>query len=283
MTLIGYDTASSSFATPNDPQFIVCYGDLHYENETAAHARFPGLVKAGRVVDLTAASALWKDPFSGSDIEPGNAGPSTAVGYIRGEHDRGVTRPVVYADLSDMRTIIGLVEQAGIPVGAAGPQRPWRMFTAHPTGQEHVCGPATCGFPWEADLTQFWWSSIQGAWRGFSGDLDVDAAREDAFPIPPDPHYAWFPTGPFPYFGQQLNEQAIVQEYDRLRATQTWTHHPSRPELHRLRVELEFLAKRVAYLAHKAAKPGQKYDWKPNRWGWRFQQLIRRSQGERLV
>lgn len=289
MTLIGYDSATPSFSTPNDPQFIVCYGDLHYENEAAAHARFPELTKAGRVVDLTARSALWKDPFSGADIEPGNAGPSTAAGYVKGEHALGVTRPDVYADLSDMRTVIALLEQAGIAVGPAGPSRPWRMYTAHPTGHEHICGPSTCGFPWEADITQFFWSSLSGEWRGFKGDLDVNAAREDAFaqPVPADPfHYGWYQRGPFPYKGEMLNERAIVQEYDKLRATQTWHTHPHRARLAQLREWLEFLAKRVAYEAHKnnpRASIAHALATGPYHDGFRFQGLVRRAQGERLV
>lgn len=213
--MIGYDTASSSFWTPGDADFIVCYGDRLYENEGAAHARFPNLVKAGRVVDLTAGSAIWKDPYSGSDIEPGNAGPPTAPGYVQGEHANGVKRPWVYADLSDMRTVISLLEAHGIATGAAGPTRPWRMFTAHPTGQEHLCGPHTCGFPYDADATQFWWSSIQGRWHGFAGDLDVDTARADAFlePVPADP-YRIFPTDlpkSLPFDG---NERLCVESAD---------------------------------------------------------------------
>lgn len=206
--MIGYDTASSSFWVPDDPDFIVCYGDLHYENEAAAHARFPELVGQGRVIDLTAAGAIWKDPFSGSDIEPGNAGPQTAPGYIQGEHKAGVERPVVYADLSDMRQVLSLLDRAGIHVGAPGLTRPWRMFTAHPTGHEHLCGPTTCGFPVFADITQFWWSSIQGRWRGFPGALDVSTARPDAFgllkPINP---WGIFPNRPM--FKFRVNGQVV--------------------------------------------------------------------------
>jgi hypothetical protein len=173
------------------------------------------LVKAGRVVDLTAAGALWRDPYSGSDIEPGNAGPYTAANYVKGEHALGVKRPVVYADLSDMRTCVGVLENAGIKVGAAGPTRSWRMYTAHPTGQEHLCGPTTCGFPWNADITQFWWSSIQGRWHGFTGDLDVDCAREDAFdqPKPVDP-FAIYPTETDPSLPNKGNERLTAVQCD---------------------------------------------------------------------
>lgn len=179
--MIGYDTVSKTFWCPDDAEFAVCYGDGLYENEKACHARFPRLSVEGKVVDLTVRSALWKDPLSGSDIEPGNAGPSTAVGYVLGEHKLGVLRPKLYADLSDMRVVLQNLANANIRVGPPGPARPVTIFTAHPTGHEHLCGPTTCGFPVAADITQFWWSSIQGRWRGFPGDLDVSTARLDAF------------------------------------------------------------------------------------------------------
>jgi hypothetical protein len=225
--VIGYDTATSSFWTPDDPDFIVCYGDKLYENVLAAHARFPKLVKEGRVIDLTAVSALWKDPYSGSDIEPGNAGPKTAVPYVQGEHQRGVERPDIYADLNDMHEVISLLGQNGIHTDAPGPSRPWKMHTAHPNGKQHLCGPHTCGFPYEADITQFWWSSIQGPWHGFTGDLDVNVARDDAFgPVHIDP-YLIFPTNLPHSLPNKGNERLTVEEADGA------LEHPNNRGLHR--------------------------------------------------
>lgn len=199
--LIGYDTVSKVFWVPDDCEFGVCYGDGRYENSPAAHARFPRLFQLGRFVDLTVRGALWKDPLSGTDIEPGNAGPDTAVFYVQGEHKLGIKRPDVYASTSDMRQILQNLSNAGIHVGEPGPTRPLVIYTAHPTGHKHRCGPHTCGFPVEADMTQFWWSSISGRWNGFPGDLDVNLAREDAFgaPKPLDPWRIFYPNPKFPF------------------------------------------------------------------------------------
>ena len=107
-------------------------------------------------------------------------------------------------------------------------------------------------------------------------------------PAPPKPHpdpYAIYPTGPFAYQGHQLKERQIVQLYDKYRAQQTWTKHPHRQDLAQLREYCNFLAKRVAYLAHqkypklpvaKALAIG------PNHWGVRFQLLSARAQGKRV-
>lgn len=272
--LTGYDTATSSFATPGDAEFIVCYGDLHYENEGAAHARFPELVRRGRVIDLTAAGALWKDPYSGSDIEPGNAGPGSAAGYVKGEHARGVERPVVYADLSDMHAILGLLEGAGIIVGAPGPARKWRMYTSHPTGVPHLCGPRTCGFPREADVTQFWWSSLQGAWHGFRGDLDVNLAREDAFgvPAPVDP-YAIFLRQTNPSLPNHGDERLTVEQVDG--ALQHPRYYPYLRgklygELKQFRDRIWTISK---YQPPDFKTPRPVADWSSNRRGTRWQLL----------
>ena len=277
MTLVGYDTASSSFDTPTDAQFFVCYGDRLYENEAAAHARFPELVKAGRYVDLTAGGALWKDPRSGTDIEPGNAGPATAGPYVAGEHALGVPRPVVYADLSDMYGVVSSIQGRGIAVGPAGPERPWVMFTAHPTGREHLCGPNTCGFPYDADMTQFWWNSLSGAWRGFTRDLDVSCAREDAFgaPKPVNP-FLIFPTETDPSLPNKGNERLTAEQADGALKNPTKYRNYLKGEL---RTEIKAFRDRI-YVISVYQPPYQpplvkrgKPDWVSNSRGTRWQLL----------
>lgn len=285
--MIGYDTVSNSFWVPDDAEFAVCYGDGIYENEKACHGRFPELVKAGRIIDLTVRSALWKDPFSGSDIEPGNAGPKTAVGYVKGEHSLGVARPDVYADQSDMREILAQFDRAGIHIGAPGPTRPWKMYVSHPNGHEHLCGPSTCGFPVAADITQFWWSDIfgKGNWRNFPGDLDVNIARDDAFG-PPKPVSPYLIFDNHTYFKFHVNHGDVHwTERDLIERVDGALQHT--PKYHDyLKGQLRAPLKQVRDRIWKYAKfqppqfthPRPHVDWGTNKRGTRWQLVNHRIQ-----
>lgn len=187
MTVAGFDSTVVA-NIPRDAPSIVCYSDLRFGFTLGqVRAQFPGLVKAGRVIPLAAGPDLSGD---GVDTEPGNLGVQAAARSIKARIDRGDWRPVGYADLSDMPRLISALHLLGVPTPPPGPGRPWRCYTAHPTGHEHICGPGTCGqLPIDADGTQWWWSSLQDPG---GPDLDKDLFRDDFFhtaaPIPiPDP------------------------------------------------------------------------------------------------
>ena len=79
-------------------------------------------------------------------------------------------------------------------------------------------------------------------------------------------HYLWFTP----------EERAQVKWYDMLRDDAPKKH---RARLAVLRAQLRAKAAKIYVAAHKTRKP----DWKTNRRGWRYQQLIRRANGARVA
>ncbi len=99
------------------------------------------------------------------DIEPGNATPADAPGWVRrqlrvrrevaaGKAERNglynVDRPVLYASASQMAEVLRELDAADIPRELV------LIWTAHYTFTPHICGPTTCGeLAEEADGTQW--------------------------------------------------------------------------------------------------------------------------------
>jgi hypothetical protein len=170
-----YDTAALDFTggIPDDAAAILFYVDGDYDNQAAARARFPLLFAAKRAVGLTVRGAV---PEPGDDFEPGNwqgnVGP-----WTRACIDAGFWRPVLYADGSDMDSlVIPELEAEFGPLPNAGPSRPFRLLVANPDGDPTI--------PAAMDGKQYWWGSIQG---GGSVDMDISACRPDFFQIPAPP------------------------------------------------------------------------------------------------
>jgi hypothetical protein len=119
-----------------------------------------------------------------------------------------------------------------------------------------------------------------GQWWGVPGGVSTDEASG-----PTDPHhYLRFPGQPLPWHGKVLHERWLVQEYDRYRAA---PHVGANEEmLDLLRLDLAKARKRVWYVAHYDPKTGQRHPkptWQKYYRGWRWQQLLKRSRGERVV
>lgn len=214
------------------------------------------------------------------DIERGDAEPYQAPEWVRRQLARGVARPVLYSSVSTMGQVVGALESAGIPRSSV------RLWTAHYTGYPHVCTPQSCGYglPDESDATQ--WTD-----HSLGRNLDESLCSDSFFGSPPPPadpnHYDWYPVGPFPFRQDngrvlELSERATVQEYDHLRI------HPqlNAARLKELQEPILFLRKRVWYVAHYDLQTGAKrreVDWDSYNRGWRWQMLLKRSRGERVV
>lgn len=84
------------------------------------------------------------------DVEPGDATPADAPAWVKRQLARGVKRPVVYTSLSQARTLLTTLANAGVG------RNDVRLWTAHYTGTAHRCTSA-CGFGFTglADATQF--------------------------------------------------------------------------------------------------------------------------------
>jgi hypothetical protein len=100
----------------------------------------------------------------------------------------------------------------------------------------------------------------------------------DAKPVV-DPQYDRFDSRPRLVFKKARRERGQVELYDRLRAQQTPTKHPHPAQLAFVRYVLAFYAARIAVVA-KAPKSG---GWAVNDRKWRFDQIVKRSKGQRVV
>lgn len=86
------------------------------------------------------------------DIEKYDATNEVAPAWVKRQQARGVKKPVVYTSLSNVRALLRALAAAGIH------RTDVRLWTAHYTNFEHLCGPE-CGFDMNtrADATQ--WTS----------------------------------------------------------------------------------------------------------------------------
>lgn len=119
------------------------------------------------------------------DVENGAASPSDVPGWVKRQHARGITRPVVYASASPMKTaILPLLQAAGIGLASV------RLWTAHYGEGEHICGPATCrALSVNADGTQ--WTD---AFHGPNGVVDMSLLADDFFgPAAPPANWIFSP------------------------------------------------------------------------------------------
>lgn len=93
------------------------------------------------------------------DVEPGDASPADAPGWVRRQLERrhhdpsfyNQDKPTVYGSASQGDEIRAVLDGAGIARSA------YFLWTAHYTFEPHLCGPDTCGEvrSTEADATQW--------------------------------------------------------------------------------------------------------------------------------
>lgn len=243
---------------------IGSYGNGRFANTSAAKAAFP---KARHIVYDVNGSMPACDIL---DVEPGDASPPTADDWARAHNSTAdlshvMPHPGLYCSASTTSTVISVMLDAGFE------RSDFLIHSAHYGKGQHVCGPATCGFP-QADGTQY----ADKGLRGQNTDLNVFLPHFFAAPAPdPDARYGLFDGAKRTLIGRNT-ERATVQEYDKWRATQTRTKHPHRVRLALLRVRLRLLAGRL-----KRVIGGEK-DPHPNQ-VWRLRELQDRAQGMRLV
>jgi hypothetical protein len=93
-TLFGYDavTLANIYGYTSRPAVVGCYQVGPYHNCAEAHSRFPGahLVSIDTYDTTVVARCL--------DVEPHDAIPSQAPGWVRAMESRGVHLPCIYAD-----------------------------------------------------------------------------------------------------------------------------------------------------------------------------------------
>jgi hypothetical protein len=104
-------------------------------------------------------------------------------------------------------------------------------------------------------------------------------------PVPEDPHgYLRFEERPLPWQGRLLHERWLVKQYDHYRQAPNKGANSEMLDL--LREDLTRARKRVWYEAHVDARTGKRNDkptWALYHRGWRWQQLLQRSRGDKVV
>jgi hypothetical protein len=182
---------------------------------------------------------------------------------------RGVKRPKAYANASTMPAVIAACRAAGIK------DDEYDRWVAHYDGIPQF----TDGLGEKAK---------QYTDHGYGRSLDLSVVDPSFFgarvPAVNKVDYSRFDKTPRRVFLQKRTEQGQVELYDKLRALQTPKLHPRRLQLAFTRKVLQFFAERVATVAIKdePLKNG-KPSWSVDYRGWRYQQLIHRAQGARLV
>jgi hypothetical protein len=129
---------------PGDASVVAGYVNGNFVTFSQLCARFPNAHHLSIAVTAEAnADAL--------DVEPGDAVSGQVPGWYRRQKARGVARPVIYASASRMATeILPVLKQAGIARSDV------RLWSAHFTHIEHLCGPGSCKqMPVQADATQW--------------------------------------------------------------------------------------------------------------------------------
>lgn len=107
------------------------------------------------------------------DVEPGDATNAVAPAWVKRQLARGVKRPVVYTSVANARALLNELARNEIRRDQV------RLWTAHYTYREHVCG-SQCGFNLgtTADATQ--WTN-----KALGRTLDQSICLDSFFPADP--------------------------------------------------------------------------------------------------
>lgn len=161
--------------------------------------RFPG----HRLLDI---SVFASDNATVLDIETGDATIVQAPDWSERQVARGVWRPGLYIQASNMKSLELEMAAAHIPRAS------YRLWSAHYGPRAHLCSPKTCGYGMtQADATQ-WTSTALGL------SLDQSILLPDFFdgrPAPaPKPTPVPTPAGPS-WTEVMMNELPTLQQGDK--------------------------------------------------------------------
>jgi hypothetical protein len=129
------------FDTVNDPaqtfaglpvEAVAAYGNGKYANYSKAKAQFPN-------AHILQIDVNGQGIGEAGDFEPGDMQLSSAGTGAKGRIKAGVKRPVIYFSLSNWQPVLDSVKAAGLARSDV------RLWTAHYTGNGHLCG-VPCGF-----------------------------------------------------------------------------------------------------------------------------------------
>jgi len=113
------------------------------------------------------------------DIEAGDATVGDAPGWYARQRARGVARPCLYASVSTMGSLLGVLRLAGIPRSSV------RLWSAHYGDGQHVCGPGSCRMTSTAVDGSQWTDMALGR------SLDESLLVDGFFGSGPSPSPSW--------------------------------------------------------------------------------------------
>lgn len=254
---VQYDDVTVSLI-PSSAQAVLGYTDGQYANRTEMRAAFPHALQTYLCVQGTDLTA------DGVDSEAGDAPISAVVSFVHQKLKQN-RKPVVYTFLAQMQETLNAIYASGVP------REKLIILCAHVTEVPHICTPA-CGFGLTetVDATQWTFTALG---RNLDESLCAPSYFErELVPPPPKPvdphHYLWF-----------KEYRLQVEDYDRLRK------HPikNRKQLKYVRYTLRQGAERIAHIVISEGRKSGKRDWAKDRRGWRYQELIKRANGKRVV
>lgn len=259
--IVMYDTVPEGISSiPGDAQAVAGYVDGFYVS-------FPGLVQRFASSAHCLSIAVHPDADAACcDCESGDLTVAQVAPWVDRQLSLGHWRPCVYASQDTF-------ENQGLLQALAGyGDKIRRWVAAYPGTGQNVPG----GY----DAHQYVDHGPQGQ------NYDISICLDTFFPGTPSPppdqfHYDWFATGPFPttQWGP-LDERQVVLDYDGARKHRIKYHG----YLHgTLRPQLAWLAGRVYHEATSQPDKDGKPSWDLFFRGWRFQELIQRSQGKRFA
>jgi hypothetical protein len=119
-----YDTTDVN-TVPDNPAAVAGYIDGKYQSFDGLAAKFPKAKKLS--------IAVFPENNAGClDIETGDATPGQAPAWVRRQHARGDGKPVLYADLSTMPSVLAALAQDHIQ------RSEYKLWVADWTGSPHI-------------------------------------------------------------------------------------------------------------------------------------------------
>lgn len=140
MSTIAMADSTTVALLPSGMPAYAGYVDGLYPTYAGMVARFPS------ALHLSITTRHFYDPNADClDVETGDAFDSDAPGFV-------TARPglrVLYRQQASVRSLMAAL--------GSMPRSRYKLLTAHYSSfyGEHICGPTTCGIPWQADGTQW--------------------------------------------------------------------------------------------------------------------------------
>ena len=148
---------------------VAAYGNGRFSNFVAAKQEFP--TAHVLEIDVSGQGIGNAGDFEAGDMAYAHAGP-----WAKGRIEAGVSRPVIYFQVSSWQPVMESLEAAGVHRDHV------RLWTAHYSGHPHLCSPA-CGFgvTGTADATQWGSPQARGTLPGpyASRNIDVSSTAAD--------------------------------------------------------------------------------------------------------